>query len=194
MITAIKFLQTFCQFKTYLNKIKYFKSSVQNYAQKTVSLQNLKTSLLKLILTCKDEIRKNYNLWTEIINSSEVELKSFKSLQKVFQKSTFFIHYDKDRSFYIDIDILKEWEFNVMTYHVKENIKESLKTLSFSINIKLILFFSKVLILAEFHYWSTELEMIDIIWAVKKLKIMIFSSKYKIIIFINYEINLRIIH
>ena len=36
--------------------------------------------------------------------------------------------------------------------------------------------------------------MTDIMWAVKKLKIMIFSFKHKIIIFIDHEINSEIIH
>ena len=35
--------------------------------------------------------------------------------------------------------------------------------------------------------------MIDIMWVIKKLKIITFDFKYKIIIFINHEINSKII-
>ena len=80
-----------------------------------------------------------------------------------------------------------------MIYYIKEN-KKLLKMLSVLINMKSVLFLSKVLILAEFCYWSIELEMTDIIWVIKKLKIMILNFKHKIIIFINYEVNSDIIH
>ena len=69
----------------------------------------------------------------------------------MFQLSIFLSHFDKSRSLYIEVDVFKKREFNVMTYHVKRNFK-SLNEFSVFISMKSILFLSKLLMLTEMRY------------------------------------------
>ena len=119
IITALKFLQFLQQLKTYLDKTRYLHSFIKDYAQKTVSLQNLKISLLHNSSLNKNDVRKNYTFYIEIINSSTAELEFFRQLQTLFKALTFLVHYSKFRLLYIDINALKEQEFEVIIYHAR---------------------------------------------------------------------------
>ena len=67
-IMSLKFPQTLCHLETYLGKTEYLRLLIAEYAQKAALLQCLKTALLKLV-SSKNQIRKEYSLSTDIINS-----------------------------------------------------------------------------------------------------------------------------
>ena len=69
----------------------------------------------------------------------------------MFQLSIFLNHFDKFKSLYIEVDVFKKKEFNIMTYHVKKNLKSLNKFLMFTL-MKSILFLSKLLMSAETKY------------------------------------------
>jgi len=52
-------------------------------------------------------------------------MKIFITLQKLFTKSIFLTHFNSVRHLYIYVDILKQFEFETVTYHVN---KDSVKT------------------------------------------------------------------
>ena len=63
----------------------------------------------------------------------------------------FLNHFIKFRSLYIKVNVLKEREFSIVAYHVKKNL-EFLNESSVFMSMKLILFLSKLLMLAEIRY------------------------------------------
>jgi hypothetical protein len=54
-------------------------------------------------------------------------------------------------------------------------------------------FFSKIFINAEKHYWPTELKMADIVWAIKKIRNIIEFSIKSIIFYTNYSAVIDIV-
>jgi hypothetical protein len=142
-----------------------------------MSLQKLKTKLLKNSST---KAR-----WKEFINRTKIifisrEMIFFLLLQENLIKTTLLIHFDKRKWLWIDLDEFKEFDFEVIVFHV---IKEfSKETWSIKNDIQLIMFLSRLLTTAEKNYWSTELETTNLIWVIKKVRHLIQSSKKSVII------------
>ena len=79
-----------------------------------------------------------------------------------------------------------------MIYHVKDFIVDNTKLIS-RIFVKLILFLSRMLNTAETNYWSTELEVADIIWIIKRVRHLIdFTDVFSIIIYIDHSTAISI--
>ena len=114
------------------------------------------------------------------------ELKSYRFLQKNFSKASFLIHFNSNRQLYIDIDVFKRREFETMIYHFKVDVNFD----KFKRNdIELILFLSRMLSEIETKYWSTELEMCDLVWIVRRVRHMIETIKNIIVVFTNHVVN-----
>ena len=69
----------------------------------------------------------------------------------MFQLLIFLSHFNKSKPLYIEVDVFKKKEFNMMTYHVKRNLK-LLNEFSVFTLMKSILFLSKLLTSAEMRY------------------------------------------
>src|SRR6266480_7557854 len=120
------------------------------YAQVSELLQDRKTALL-CNDSMSDQARKNYSKKTYIINASDLEKKSFKVIQKTFDDLNFLHYQNSNQCLYINLDVSKQYEFDVTVYHmlnddndlldhtVKENCQK----------IQSILFLSKLLTDAE---------------------------------------------
>ena len=50
------------------------------------------------------------------------KLKFYRQFQKTFDQIFFLIHFNNDRIFYIDIDVFKRREFEIMIYHFKFDV------------------------------------------------------------------------
>jgi hypothetical protein len=116
------------------------------------------------------------------------ERKSFELVQTVFKNSQFLIHFEIVRQFLIDVNVFKK-EFEAFVYHVKSNREDVTKP----IVIKSIVFLSKIFISIEKRYWSTKLEVVVVVWIVKKLHHMIRASKHSTIIWTNHSVIATII-
>ncbi len=147
----------------------------------------MKTKLLKNSST--KARRKESIDRTKIIFISR-EMIFFLLLQKNLIKITFLIHFDKTKWFWIDLDEFKEFDFEVIVFHV---IKKFLKeTWSIKNDIQLIMFLSKLLTTAERNYWWTELETTNLICIIKKIRHLIQSSKKSVIIQIDHVVIIDI--
>ncbi len=114
------------------------------------------------------------------------KLKTFIDLKNVFSVSTFLAHFDSKRQLYIDLDAFKTWDFAFMIYHVKDFVADNTKLIS-RIFVKLILFLNRMLNIAEANYWSTKLEVANIVWIIKRVRHLIdFTGVSLIIIYINH--------
>jgi hypothetical protein len=190
-IVNLTFSLTLKELKTYLDLIDYMRVYVSWYAQTSLSLQNQKTLLLKDNLI-KDRSRKTFAKKTSLHQLIEVEQKSYEHLQATFSKESFLRHFDLIRKLFIDVNISKKRSVERMMFHVKKDSDENV--IFKRSNIKFIMFLSKILISTEKRYWSTKLEMTNVIWIVKKIRHLIESTRKSLtIIFIDHSILSEII-
>ena len=99
-------------------------------------------------------IQKKYSKRTQIDESSVLEHETFENIQKIFDKLNFLHHQDSNCQLYVDLDVSKQFEFDVMIYHIQDDKNESLdhiikKNCS---KIQSIFFLSKFLTDAETQY------------------------------------------
>ena len=144
----------------------------------------LKNSLMK------NNTRKRFSNNNRLNIFIEIEIVFYKTIQNFFFKFTFFVHYNRTRQLYVDINAFHERDFDVTIFHVKNDKKIFIKN-----NIEFILFFNKIFTLIEIKYWFTKLKIVDLIWLVKKIRyiIEIVVVTFQIIIYINYSIITNIV-
>jgi hypothetical protein len=183
-----KFFSTLKILKIYLEFIEWLRDYVAWYAQKIESLQQRKILLLKNFSSQKEHARKSYVDRIIIDNRTTREKKSFEIIQEAFKNSRFLTHFDLIRQFLINVNAFKK-EFEVFVYHIKKDSKDITK----STIIESIVFLSKILTSAKKRYWSTKLEIVVVIWVVKKLHYMIRASKHSTIIWTNHSVIVAII-
>ena len=178
-LISLKISETLTQLKTYLELIEYIKQYISCYAIIARSLQNLKTVLLKLKSVNVDVRRKVYISKMKLLLITK-EKESFNLLQKAISRASMLIHFDLDRTLWIDLNESKKREFDVVIFHFKKRLTNDM--ISQRSQIQSIMFLSRLLFAAEMNYWSIELKMIALIWVVKKIRHLIKSSKFSIII------------
>ena len=84
------------------------------YTQKIDAFQRRKTLFLRQFLFITNFIRKIYFKKIVLNNFSTKKLKSYKLLQKTFNKFFFLIYFNLKRVFYIDINVFKRREFDAI--------------------------------------------------------------------------------
>ena len=190
-IQSFRFLILLKHLKTYFDKIKYFRQYVSYYVQKVKLLQNRKTRLLQ-DESIKDAIKKRHARNVTLNESTFVEINSFQQLQDNLNKSTFLIHFNKIKRFYINIDVSQKRDYEVMIYHVKKNMKRRNHPLIRN-NVLFIMFLNKILSKTKTRYWLTKFKMIAFVWTVRKLCLIIFSSNHSIIIYTDHDASSSIV-
>src|SRR5436190_21070575 len=83
-------------------------------------LQNRKTALLHEN-SITDQTRKNYSKKTLIFNVNKFEKEIFKFIQKIFDDFNFLHYQNLNQQLYIDLNVLKQHEFDVMIYHMQND-------------------------------------------------------------------------
>ena len=111
-----------------------------------------------MILLCKSSTAgkswKKYSKKTWIDELSVLEHETFEDIQKIFNKLNFLHHQDSNHQLYVDLDVSKQFEFDVMIYHIQDDKNESLDHIIKENHNKVqsILFLSKLLTDAETQY------------------------------------------
>ena len=124
---------------------------------------NKKTFLLKLFFSNKNRQRKNYSNKTFLKISTTAKLNAYNQIQDSFAKSIFLMHFDSTRTLYVNINAFKQRKFDAMIYHDK-NDRDYFKFENFkTFDVQWIFFLNRLLSKAERKYWSTKLEMTDLI-------------------------------
>ena len=102
-----------------------------------------------MLLFNKNRQRKLYVNKTILKFFTKTKLNLYRQLQKVFCKTEFLVHFDRNKILYIDIDVAKRRDFDVIIYHLKDetNSKKSRRN-----DIKFIIFLNKFLNIAEINY------------------------------------------
>lgn len=161
-ISFLSYLFTLSNLKHYLDLTDYLRSSVHMYAQLILSLQELKTRLLK-DASRTENARKSYSSMYRLSSSSNLKKISFDNFQETLSNLSILAHHNLNRDLWIDLNVSHEFDFEVQMFHVKSNHKSLSEKWSSRSFIELIMFLSRVLISAKRNYWSTELEIIDFV-------------------------------
>ena len=190
IIVNLRFFYTFKNIKSCLNFIDWLRNYIIWYVQKSNSLQLRKTMLLRSSSSNKKCQRKIYFVKITLKKSFETKIKFYNQLQKTFDKTKLFIHYDFTWITYIDVNVFKRRDFDVVIYHLKfdvnfNNLKQE--------EIQSIMFLNRMFIIVEKRYWSTKLKMINLIWIMRKTRHIIETSQHFIIVFTNHVVNAFII-
>ena len=147
-----------------------------------------------------DNIKRAYVFKTRLNKFFELKRVVFNILQSIFSKSFYLIHSNSKRQLFIDLNVNKKFDFEIMLYYVKKVYlkKLSFDQFSFRHAIESILFFSRLFISVETRYWSIEFEIADIVWIFKKIRHIIevvdISTTDKIVIYTNHDATLNIIN
>ena len=113
-------------------------------------------------------------------------MKFYNQFQKVFDQVKLLIHHDFTRITYVNVDVFKQRNFDVVIYHLKFDANfNNFKTKK----IKFIMFFNRMLTSIEKRYWFIELKIIKLIWIIQRARYFIKTFKYVIVIFTNHAIN-----
>ena len=113
IIVKLRFFKCFQQLKTYLRLINWLRDYISYYAKIFKSLQKRKTKFFR-----KDSIansaRKTYSRKIKIKYLMKREFAAFKTLQTMLSKSSFLIHVNFARQLYVNLNVSKEFDFNVI--------------------------------------------------------------------------------
>jgi hypothetical protein len=119
-IAKLKFSRILKQLKTYLDLIEWMREYVLNYASVSQSLQDRKILLLKNS-SIFDAVRRKFSFFTRLLNSTSIKKQTFNLIQSALFKPRRLVHVDVERQFYDDVDVSKEFDIDVMIYHVKDD-------------------------------------------------------------------------
>ena len=196
-IIFLRFSQSLKNLKHFLDLIDWLRHCINRYAQLIEAFQVRKTTLIKQLfsITIIDKalksVRKSMSSKLSIDKLTIEELIFFRQLQDVFSTSIFLTHFNSNRQLYIDLDVSKRWDFVVMIYHVACDSSNSISVSR--LNVQSILFLSKLLNSVEQNYWSTKLEVANIVWVVKRVRHLIDSiKKSSTIIYTNHSTTVSI--
>ena len=149
VIKRLAFSYILIDLKLYLRLIKYFRIYIFYYVQKTDAFQKRKMFFLRSSSLNKNKQKKIYSQRTVLENFIDEKFNSYRLLQKTFNKINFLVYFDRDRVLYIDINVLKQRDFDVIVYHLKIDVdSEKFR----AIDIEFILFLSRLLNIVEFKY------------------------------------------
>ena len=138
-----KFEIIFCfRFSHIFKNLKHYLKFIERYVQKIEFFQRRKINLFRASSNNKKHQRKIYNQRTILIQSNSKKFVAYEILQIVFSNFIFFIHFDRKRFLFINMNVFKKYNFDIIIYHVKNEIKyrNDLKILMIRIDIKSIFF------------------------------------------------------
>ena len=121
IIINLRFSYIFKNFEKYFEFTNWLRNYITWYTQKSKSLQVKKTMLLRSSLFNKNRQRKIYFLRIVLNKFFDFELKIYRQLQKTFNNVNLLIYYDFTWVLYIDINVFKRRNFDVIIYHLKFN-------------------------------------------------------------------------
>ena len=105
--------------------------------------------MLRSSSTNKKRQRKIYSIKIVLKKIFNVEYKAYRQLQKIFRKINLLIYYNFIRIIYIDVNVFKRCNFNVIIYHLKSKTNFN----NFKHNeIESILFFNQMFTIVEKQY------------------------------------------
>ena len=107
------------------------KNYISYYVDINKSLQKRKIELLRHE-SFVDNARRSYIFKTRLKKSIELKKKFFKTLQKLFSKSFYFVHINNKKPLFINLNVNKKFDFETHLYYVKKKCLKNLQLKQFS--------------------------------------------------------------
>jgi len=192
-IFRIRFSLSLSQLEKYLSLTDYLWQYISHYTAIIKSLQQQKTFLNQglWVKETKENAKKQIIIIIRLNESILKKLNIFHHLQSLFSWSIILMHFSSKQQLYIDLDVFKEFNFEVYVYHAKEFTEDSTSKQKF---MKSVLFLSRLLQDIKMQYWLTELEVTELIWIVKKIRHIIEVTAKNVIIYTDHAVSVKISH
>ena len=198
IIVKLRFSNNLRQLKSYLNFIDWMRDYISFYVDISKFLQKRKIVMFRHDFSI-DNVCQIYAFKTRLNKSFELKINFFKILQDLLLKFSYLMHSNSNRRLFIDLNVSKKFDFDVMLYYVKKVFFNQFMSNQFSSRhvIESIFFLNQFLTSTETHYWSTKLEIVEIVWILKKIRHIIEIDNTfvdKIVIYINHDAILNIVN
>ena len=176
-ISKIPFPKTLRDLEHFMGLANYYRTFVGRYAGITDPLQNLKTRLLRGSPR-KGRQRDTYTRTKLVKDPTPLEIASFEETKRILCSPNALTHHDPTLPLLYYVDSCKEWGYAVAIHQVPRKLmEENGLTVEDIVNGNYdrqlehpVMYLSKQLNKHEQHYWSTELEIAGIVWAVQKTR------------------------
>ena len=192
-IIKFRFSRTLRQFETYFDLIDWLRDYVVHYVDIFKLLQNRKIELLRDEFIAKNVIRF-YFLKTCVQHFTTKELISFDILQIILTKFFYFVHSNLKRQLFVDLNVNKKFDFDVMFYVKKFYLDQFEFDKYFSRHVIKSIFFNRLFIDVETKYWFIEMKIVDIVLIFKKTKHVVKISSNKTIVYIDHKFAFNIVN
>ena len=189
-IAEIKFSETFENLKHYLKFTDYIRDHIYFYSTIANFLQRLKIELLKQTFNANSKKRQYASKIK--ITSIKDEIMSFNDFQQMLNKSSMLYHFHSQKQLWIDLNSFKQFDFEMIIFHLKNDIIIVSKKWSSRTSILSIMYFNRQLTKVEQNYWITKFETTNLVWTLKKVKHLIQLSEHKTIIHIDHQVVINI--
>ncbi|EAQ86812.1 hypothetical protein CHGG_08065 [Chaetomium globosum CBS 148.51] len=183
----LAFPKTLKALEQWIGATGFLRHLIPYYAQLLEPLQKRKTALLAQgrengqLVSGNQGKRANYCAKTTF-EPSEAERLSFDSIQKVIcaENPSILYHFDPDKPLFLQVDGCLERGCGVMVFHVQDGYEWKPGSVIPSTQVQPVMFLSRCLTKAELRYGPSEQEVACLVWAVKKLRTMIHSSRHPV--------------
>ncbi|EAQ84379.1 hypothetical protein CHGG_08393 [Chaetomium globosum CBS 148.51] len=183
----LAFPKTLKALEQWIGATGFLRHLIPYYAQLLEPLQKRKTALLAQgrengqLVSGNQGKRANYCAKTTF-EPSEAERLSFDSIQKVIcaENPSILYHFDPDKPLFLQVDGCLERGCGVMVFHVQDGYEWKPGSVIPSKQVQPVMFLSRCLTKAELRYGPSEQEVACLVWAVKKLRTMIHSSRHPV--------------
>ena len=125
-LTNLQFSIILKTLKIYLDLMNWLHFYIFYYTQITTFLQIHKMTLLKTS-SIKKNTQKQHISYVFVNKLSFDEVHVFKTLQNLFRTFIFLIHFNFNHQLYINMNVFKQYDFDVIVYHIEEDLKEVMK-------------------------------------------------------------------
>ncbi|RWA03570.1 hypothetical protein EKO27_g11536 [Xylaria grammica] len=174
----------------YIGATGFLRRLIPYYARLIEPLQQRKTSLLAIGRregrVASSGKRQAY-VQSTYFEPTEAEMASFQAMQDAICKETSVHHHDPDRRLFLQVDGSKERGFGAMVFHLQPNAEWHPGKVMSSTDVQPVMFLSRSLTHPELRYGPSELEVACLVWAVKKLRTVIGSSRDPVVVLTDHS-------
>ncbi|EPE10789.1 retrotransposable element [Ophiostoma piceae UAMH 11346] len=180
-IAAIKgmtFPTTLKELESFIGLVTWLRSNVPAFAIRMMPLQDRKTELLKTAPTDGHKDKQQRQRWTASIKITPTpeQQRAFDDVRDAIVANRPLHHYDETRKLFAEVDVSKNG-IGAHAYHIHPDHLPLTGATCPLYAIQSVTFLSRTLSTAEANYWPTEMEMLGLVWILKKLRMWIESNR-----------------
>ena len=189
----LAFLDSLKVLEQYLGASSFLQHLILYFAKLSEPLQIQKIALLALGRKIGQVVLWNigkYNIYTTktFFKPTKAELLSFEVVQYEICKDnpTILYYFDPDKVLFLQVNACIERGFGVIVFYFANSYIWVPGTIIPSNKVCPIIFLSRCLIGPETYYGPSKQEVVCLVWVVKKLRTIIYSSNYLVVVLMDY--------